>query len=236
MAPLWHLLSATARQQRFHKGLLVLNSLSVLLCSSLFLSVPLCLCLSVCLSVCLCIGTWVPVGCYNSVGRVLDNPYQSVKSISNSKPKLKFTACKDGAENKGYTVFAVDKSQCWTGDSAYDTSGKSEDCTKKAGYGIGDDGVHAVFVYEKDNSGNSPLSLHLLLLIFKRSRNSKSRKILKRPSWGGWRWKKVQGKDPGNEDGCGVPLNFVSNKSCFPAVNSEIDVNHCNQGRYAALS
>ena len=133
------------------------------------------------------IGKWVPVGCYNNIGRVLDNPYQSVKLISNAKPRLKFIACKDGAENKGYTVFGVDKSQCWTGDNAYDTYGKSEDCTKKARYSVGDDKLGAVFVYEKDSSGNSPLSLYSLSFIFKRSRSSKSWKILRRPSWGRWR-------------------------------------------------
>lgn len=96
---------------------------------------------------------WEPVGCYlNKAPAAMNNAYDiDVDSISGNNAI--FEHCKILAEKKGYKIFGVDNSICWTDGNAaktYNKYGLSNDCSvsKTTGNGSGISKKDSIFVYQ----------------------------------------------------------------------------------------
>ncbi|XP_029202215.2 uncharacterized protein LOC114966489 [Acropora millepora] len=96
---------------------------------------------------------WEQVGCYlNKAPAAMNNAYDiDVGSISGNNAI--FEHCKTLAEKKGYKIFGVDNSICWTDGNAaktYNKYGLSNDCSvsKTTGNGSGKSKKDSIFVYQ----------------------------------------------------------------------------------------
>ena len=96
---------------------------------------------------------WEQVGCYlNKAPAAMNNAYDiDVGSISGNNAI--FEHCKVLAEKKGYKIFGVDNSICWTDGNAtktYNKYGLSNDCSvsKTTGNGSGKSKKDSIFVYQ----------------------------------------------------------------------------------------
>ena len=82
----------------------------------------------------------------------MNNAYDiDVGSISGNNAI--FEHCRKLAEEKGYKIFGVDNSICWTDESAaktYNKYGPSSDCavSKTTGNGVGKSKKFSIFVYQ----------------------------------------------------------------------------------------
>ena len=82
----------------------------------------------------------------------MNNAYdRDVGSVSGNNAI--FEHCKILADKKGYKIFGVDNSICWTDENAaktYNKYGLSNDCSvsKKTGNGSGESKKDSIFVYQ----------------------------------------------------------------------------------------